>query len=319
MFGSAIIDVAVGLIFVYLLLSLVCSALGEIVAQLLKLRSKTLAEGVQRILTDDAVRQKFYSHPLINSLSKKFGNNQLPSPSYIPSRNFALALLDVVAPAGEKIGEKPDPSDPKKELPVFADVHDFAQVREKITNLPEGEIRTALLALFDSSRDNLEQACKNVEAWFDAAMERVTGWYKRKSRVILIIVGFVLAFAMNADTIGIVSSLWKNPVLRQDIVVSVNRYLVTVDTAANSIGPADLKESLKQLQKRIDEMSELQLPLGWSMETLPKNANWFWKIVGLIFTSLAISLGAPFWFDLLNRITKLRLTGDVPKKSNAER
>lgn len=318
MFGSAIIDVAVGLIFVYLLLSLVCSALGEIVAQLLKLRSKTLEEAVQRILTDDAVRQKFYSHPLISSLSKKFGNNQLLSPSYIPSRNFALALLDVVAPAGEKVGEKPDPSDPKKELPTFADVHDFAQVREKITNLPEGEIRTALLALFDSSRDNLEQARKNVETWFDGAMERVTGWYKRKSRVILIIVGFVLAFAMNADTIGIVSSLWKNPALRQDMVVSVNRYLAAVDTAANSIGPAGLKESLEQLEKRIDEMNELQLPLGWSMETLPKNANWFWKIVGLIFTSLAISLGAPFWFDILNRITKLRLTGDVPKKSNAE-
>jgi hypothetical protein len=34
-----------------------------------------------------------------------------------------------------------------------------------------------------------------------------------------------------------------------------------------------------------------------------------WSLTGWLITALAISLGAPFWFDLLNKITRMRATG----------
>jgi hypothetical protein len=42
------------------------------------------------------------------------------------------------------------------------------------------------------------------------------------------------------------------------------------------------------------------------------------KILGLLVTVLAISLGAPFWFDLLNRLVNLRSTGKPPDPRRPE-
>jgi hypothetical protein len=43
------------------------------------------------------------------------------------------------------------------------------------------------------------------------------------------------------------------------------------------------------------------------------------KIVGLLITVLAVSQGAPFWFDLLQKAVNLRLAGDLPPDSRAEK
>ncbi len=316
MFNSAIMEVAIGLIFVYVLLSLVCSALSEIIAQLLKLRSKTLKEGIQRLLTDETIRRKVYNHPLIKSLSKKIGEDQLPSPSYIPARNFALALFDAVAPAGERAGGNADPNDPSKNKPIYAAACDFNQIREKIADLPEGEIRTALLSLFDSAKDNLEQARKNVEDWFDGAMERVSGWYKRKSQWILLGVAFIVACIINVDTLSLSTSLWQNPTLRQEITVAADLYISRTQSITGHEKPEEIREAWDNLQNQLSNVKKLDLPLGWSWTAFPqKGSQWCWKIIGLVITTLAVSLGAPFWFDLLNKVARLRVSGVVPRKS----
>ena len=43
-----------------------------------------------------------------------------------------------------------------------------------------------------------------------------------------------------------------------------------------------------------------------------KNPGFWEKVVGLLFTALAISLGAPFWFDMLNRVVSIRAAGRAP-------
>src|SRR6185503_3038204 len=103
MFGSTILDVAVGMIFVYLLIALIVSSLSELIAAALKWRAKNLAAGIHRLLgstTDQAagelksLKDKMYEHPLIKCLYKgKQG------PSYIPSHTFALVLLDLISEA----------------------------------------------------------------------------------------------------------------------------------------------------------------------------------------------------------------------------
>lgn len=101
MFNSAILDVAIGMIFVYLLLSLLCSAANELIELVLKKRAKNLEAGLTELLENPAdakaLVSRIYSHPLINCLFEgpfKSGGRKLPS--YIPATSFALALMDLV-------------------------------------------------------------------------------------------------------------------------------------------------------------------------------------------------------------------------------
>ena len=104
MFGSSILEVGAGLALIYLLLSLVCSATAELIESFLKKRARDLERGIRELLSDksgDGYVAKLYNHPLIYSLHQgeyRPGGLHKNLPSYIPSRNFALALMDVVAP-----------------------------------------------------------------------------------------------------------------------------------------------------------------------------------------------------------------------------
>jgi hypothetical protein len=97
MFGSTILDAAIATVFIYLLLSLVVSAANELIASVFKMRAKNLFWGIKELLQEDESKltSVLYQHPLVSGLAKKGGK-----PSYIPSRTFVLALLDVIAPVG---------------------------------------------------------------------------------------------------------------------------------------------------------------------------------------------------------------------------
>jgi hypothetical protein len=185
-----------------------------------------------------------------------------------------------------------------------------------------------------------------VEDWFDDAMERAGGWYKRNTQLWLGVVGFSLALLLNVDTLNISAALWRDPTLRQNVIGQVQNYqlsdgttLVSVDDAAKSI--RDLNTLLAQ---------DLQVPIGWRTELyslqdgescvwLPQRSGDVWgiprdaacikildaspvqatgpliKLLGLLLTAVAISQGAPFWFDLLSKLGNLRSTGAVPATS----
>jgi hypothetical protein len=63
-------------------------------------------------------------------------------------------------------------------------------------------------------------------------------------------------------------------------------------------------------------VQKLNIPIGWSKDKFPQDWGLIWKIIGLFFTTLAVSLGAPFWFDLLKKVTRLRVSGEVPRKAS---
>jgi hypothetical protein len=55
-----------------------------------------------------------------------------------------------------------------------------------------------------------------------------------------------------------------------------------------------------------------QFNLGWGK--LPQDVGgWLLKIIGLTITTLAVSLGAPFWFDVLKNLANMRSTGPAPQ------
>ncbi len=91
MTGIAILDVVLGLVVVYLLLSLLCTIVNEWIAQATRLRARTLRAGIETLLNDTKfkrVTEELYRHPLIAGLRQ--GERD---PSYIPGALFAKAFL----------------------------------------------------------------------------------------------------------------------------------------------------------------------------------------------------------------------------------
>jgi len=83
MSGMVIIDVALGMVFIYLLLALLCSALQEVISQILKWRSENLKLGIEALLADDDaafLAQQFHQHPLIKCLAKKENRHRTCTP-----------------------------------------------------------------------------------------------------------------------------------------------------------------------------------------------------------------------------------------------
>ena len=268
------IDVAIGLVFFYVALSLVCSSIQEIVAGVFGLRARNLRRGIVNLVGDEYARA-LYQHPLVKGLRKP---GRLPS--YLNADIFATALIEVVAQA--KAGK------PAFEL-------SGKELREMIARIdPYNPTRGVLLGLLDAADSRVGKLKRRIAEWFDAAMERVAGWYKRQVTWFLLALATVVTLAVNADTIRIAEQLWRDAALRGAVAVAAEEAV-----AAGGLG-------------RLDERAELDtFPLGYP-EGFPGSAGiTFRMIVGWLLTVAAVSLGAPFWFDLLGKVARLRAAGRV--------
>src|ERR1700734_1746081 len=105
MFGSNALEIATGLVFIYLLLSVLCTIINEGIAAAIEQRGKTLLEGVKNLLNDpefNSLAQYVYNHGLIGGMMEGVTDftktNRLPS--YIAPNNFALALIDILGSYG---------------------------------------------------------------------------------------------------------------------------------------------------------------------------------------------------------------------------
>jgi len=321
MFGSPILDVTIGLVFVYLLLSLIATAIREGLEGWLRSRAGHLELGIRTLLQDldgKKIAKAVYEHPLIFGLyantydPPKGGGNKIRRrsdlPSYIPARNFALALIDIVArgPKADSTTAAPD-----KEERISLD-----SLRQSAQNLSNEPIRRALLSAIDSGQTNLDRVQANLEEWYDSSMDRVSGWYKRETQSILLALGVAIAVVANVNSFAIARHLYRDKASRDALVIQAGN--------AETVIGRDMKLVRMELQR-------LNLPIGWRDVTLslpgssggawhayPWWGNVFEPVLGWAMTALAISLGAPFWFDLLNKFMVIRSTVKPKEKSPDE-
>src|SRR5687767_13517892 len=95
-----IIQIAISLLFTWLVLSLAAMYIQEWIVTRLNLRSKMLETTLYNMLTDPSIAAQFYDHPLIQGLFS--GEHNEHRPSYIPAQQFVLALFDLVMNAGKE-------------------------------------------------------------------------------------------------------------------------------------------------------------------------------------------------------------------------
>lgn len=349
MFGSSILEVAIGMIFIYLLLSLICSAANEIIEAKLKNRSTDLERGIRELFNQEGGGQMvadFYKHPLIHGLftgeygrelHKKIGIadyfKSTNLPAYIPAGNFTAALIDLVlnppvtkaieredSPA--KLAAKAAPPPPPKApgapppasppAPAAATVITMADIQAAIDVMGDTEVGRALRALSEQAGDSVEKMRKEMEAWFNSSMDRVSGWYKRRTKWIILVLGLILTIFLNVNSITLITALSQNTTLRNVIVAQAEAYSKTPDAMQ-----ADFEKNKADLEK-------LGLPIGWpnGIKFMPTPFDW-WRhllgpLIGWLLTAAAISMGAPFWFDLLNKFMVVRSTVKPHEKSPEE-
>jgi hypothetical protein len=187
-------------------------------------------------------------------------------PSYIPARSFALALMDLLTtsaraaaapPAAPGTPGAPPPVDPPSSgatgstppgnfevklsqpppPPLAPGVtnNPLTPLRGAIATSPlldpvaplMPDVRQGLIALVDAAGDDVAKARENIETWFNNSMDRVSSWYKRRTQVVILILGFVIAVATNADSITIAKKLSTDETLRESLVAAAQEYSKT--------------------------------------------------------------------------------------------
>jgi len=282
---GAVIDVVIGLIFCYLLLGLIGSSLQEALASFINLRGSKLRDGLQSLLAHGEApgmnSQWLFSRVFGHSLICPMGDRR--APSYVSAANFSTALIDSLGDGSR--------------APLFS------QVERGVANLPDGPVKQTLAALLVQAQGDLDKFRADVERWFDDSMDRVSGIYKRWAHNFMLTFGVVIAFAANVDTVDIAHTLWGDPAARAQMAAAANQAVAGAQSASDVAGsPA----------QAIAEAKALPVPIGWSgHERLDLT-----KVLGCLVTALAVSLGAPFWFDTLQKFLNMRTTGPKPAKSD---
>ncbi|QMU29341.1 hypothetical protein [Adhaeribacter radiodurans] len=167
------LDVFIGIIFLYLLLSFICSAINEIVEGVLKKRASDLHRGIHELLhntPENRLVEKLYSHPLVASLyrGKYSSRTKKNLPSYIPASNFALALLDIILPASStNVSGAAGGGTANAENSV--DKSPLKSLREAVLNYSGFPAHQAILALIDAAEGDINKVRQNLEVWYNAS------------------------------------------------------------------------------------------------------------------------------------------------------
>lgn len=267
MFGSAVLEVVIGLTFCYGSLAVIVATLQEALAALFRLRATTLLAGIKSMLDDPSgamLAHAVYAHPLVNPLS--IDNTRMARPSYIAPAQFALALIDSIA-----------------QVPG-----DFSRIEADINLVSAPRVRRALQALYARAGGDQAGFQRLVAEWFEQAMARVSGSYKRRQLVISFQLALLLAMLLNIDSIHLFQTLWQQPQLAAHIAAA----------------PTQLDaQMLRQLWA---------LPIGWQSFPPHYNSAFALQVAGWLISAATTLFGAPFWFDLLQRAVQLRSSGARP-------
>jgi hypothetical protein len=321
--ASQALDMAIGLVLMFVLLSVVCSGLNEAIATVLSWRSEFLERGLRSMLAEDLPGARpagvptvdaISDHPLIRGAVEKPTTgapppehptrwdrfqDKLPEklrerlpkrrafPSYLDPGTFSLVMLDTLTG-----GEAVPPGDEKASRDMLE------KMRHGATAVP-GPTGVALRTLADDAAGDLNRFRANIERWFDDTMTQVSGWYKRKVNVSLWVIAAVVTLAFNADALQVGRSLWQDDAVRASVVASAQRQVERDDMSAETVAAG------------VSNVKELGVPLGWSLEQAdprwPDDVLGFvGKFFGLLVTIVALSMGSPFWFDLLGRVSRVR-------------
>ena len=339
---SFYLDFIIALVFILAICSNIMSVCFEAYAYIFKLRGKFLKNIIEDVLNEPIIKEQvnlaelFYNNPLID-LTKK---NYRQVPSYISSSNFAQTLIDILIRRTENKATSvitnisQGTSTVNKAEPEGDRISQFAS---GLQNLPHSDLKILLEGFLKNSGNDIVKMSSAIETWYNEYMNRASGWYKMIVQKKMFLFSVVIAIVFNMDFFRVSTSLLSDRELTKEIVKAAEKYKpdskdknllppdtgkVTGNNALNMDSVmAKIQQDLAKEKELLNQLYEINAPIGWEKEN-PKhllfwdwvlNINWLVKILGFLITALALSFGAPFWFDLLSKLINIRKAGLKPK------
>lgn len=279
------LDVTIGLALTFLLVSLFATTVQELVAGWLGLRGRSLHKKISQLVSDPnepgtiGKVKTFLEHPLIQAL----GSSTQSKPSYIPSKTIWGVVQDLATRG--KAADTPR---------AIYDAIGLWAARENSL------LGHAVQVLARDAAGDLDRLQRGIEQWYDHAMDRLSGDYKRSAGAMAIGYCFAAAVLLNVNAFAVISVLATNEEKRELAV-------------AQAMGAVNVGEPGKVDQGKIAKA----LPIGWSSnQPASVDAGYvIYQALGWLLTALAASLGSAFWFDTLTRLVNLRNAGPRPATS----
>jgi hypothetical protein len=279
MFNSVIIDVAIGLTLSFLAVSLAASAITEAISSVMEWREKTLLEGIKALLNDqdfNDIALQLYNHALVNPLTSGKATT-IQDLTHKPAYiDSRQFALAIYGTLSEKSPEGGSPT-------------------EVIAKISDPQLKTAMEALWAISSQNADIFKHNIAVWFDNSMDRLSGWYKRWTQWVSFGVALAIAGILNVNVLYETAQIWTRPSVIADLATSHFKD----DNASN-----------------IFNALEPEFLIGWVKGPMPHDTqSWFIAGASWVIVAGSALFGASFWFDILQRLTHLRGTGLLPKRS----
>ncbi|MTI86343.1 MAG: hypothetical protein FH748_00085 [Balneolaceae bacterium] len=364
MFGIETLDVVIGLIFIYLLFSLLVSILNELLSQLLNVRAKELRFAIEKMIGYE-LRKILYQNRKIDRAryqsSLWYGTPLWRLYRWIRKQSSSIDLKS--SSLDKKVVKKKDPSaiSTKTFTNAIIEILEDEELRKELF-----DHAPFLKKLYDQANQDIEKIKKEVDHWYNEVMVYTSDWYKQKLRYVLFATGFVVAFFFNVDSIAIFQTLNNNPEARAAAVQQAESFtqnyytsdsgrivLAAADEDTSFSNPSTLSSFLAKEKERMlqaaesaedtsvalaafkqkyptllkadsafsrlhylsnTEINEISTTLGMGWDTQKYGGYWaaVWhqlqwhSLFGWLITALAISMGAPFWFDLLKKVINIK-------------
>ena len=318
------LDVAIGLVLIFALAALLATTIQEMIAAFLDLRGKALAAALQRLLGDDPIMQAVQTHPLIIGASKD------QRPTYVEPVHFATVLM-------QKLGA----------VNLDAPEDAIKAAKTAVDSITNPQVKETLTTLIDSVGKDYNALTAALEGWFNAAMDRLSGEYKRQSQWIGFLIGLCIAIAFNIDTVSLTYKLWNDSPADRTAIFNFAKAELQVQSnqapkpvaatpaaesaeaaATPSAAPSPTPSAtpaptaMSKVDAQVTTLLNPNLPLGWTAPqwsdflgtfgSPPAFGKTALQILGWIIAAFALSLGGPFWFDLLQKLVNLRGAGPQP-------
>jgi hypothetical protein len=310
------LDVALGLSFIFFLFSVLVSTTSEMILSWTNARGKTLWKAISHLLPqaghgkDAEPLKDFVTHPLMTGMHRHTSADASVAkhfPSYLSSTQFSQVLMDLLETKGTE---------------AQAETR-WEQIQKGIAQLPS-DTRGTLQALSRDAERNLLPGQEPMSVfqflagqWFDAMMDRATGWYKRLTQVWNFALGMALAVACNLNVVAITRALSTNDELRAAFVQKAEASVKAQSELAAKMGAEESKGARAVFDEAVTELSDAGFPVGWNKTTAKAWSDHpistlFESLLGWLMAGAAAVLGAQFWFDLMKKIINMRGTGAKP-------
>jgi len=284
---SAWLDVLAGLTLIYLGLSLFVTVIQEGLSHALGWRNRHLRWSLEQLLGDPQLLALVRGHPLYWGTHGAWATQGVRStrPVYVNPQALAGYLIGALGQEGSAA--------PLARFTEGVESLGTERVRREwqtVLALGAGDLGTTRLALAD---------------WLGQGLEVLGQSYRERARRVALVLGIGLAVAVNVDTVMLVDHLYRDKEAREDIA-ALAEHSAPLQAAPGS--PIALQAPLLGEAVASRLALSARIPLGWAAGDSLFAADWravAVRLLGWLLTGYALSLGAPFWFDVLGRVMRI--------------